>query len=281
MKLIRIIRHLTLSASFLLYSTQISAQELSIQITSVKNDSVAFHQESKGKYPGGWCFDMLGFNINTSGKKKSHDTYHIKSGLLLFGGWGFGFCDAVNADASVNVSMGNSFHFCIEDLLSYRFRLWKKGALSVGMGIDLRNYRMTGHNRFAVDPFSQTITIDGYPAGTIPGTSKLRTFSTTYNLKYIQQLNRKFSLAFGPELSVVRKPAKKHLIRTTYTDSQGEQKEVFKGVRTNKVGVNLVGMVSYRKMVGIYAKYGLYDVLNPDFGPSFHGLSVGVMVMGI
>lgn len=283
-KTTRIIRNLTLSTLLLLCSANILAQ-LTIQVEKTHNDSVAFVRESSNSHPGGWNFDVIGMdimNIGFSNKKKStgRKYYHSHSKWVMFDGWGFGFNNAVNTDANVNVDMGRSFNFCIEDLVAYRVRVSQKGAFSMGMGIDLKNYHMTGTQRFVEDPVTKMITVSDYPAGTVPGTSKIRTFSTTYNMKYIQKLGR-FRLALGPELTVVRKPAKKHIIRTTYTDSQGEQVERFTGIRTNKVGLNLVGVLSYRNRFGVYAKYGLTDVLNTSFGPKFKTLSVGLMVLGL
>lgn len=278
MKIILFTRSFALMAAFLLSVMGLMAQ-VNVTIHKSCTDSVAFVRESSDRYPGGWNFDLVGLNFSASSKK--HQKKKIRSSLILLGGWGFGFCDAVHSDAAVRVDMGRSFHFCIEDLVAYRKRLWERGALQAGMGIDLRNYRMTGHQRFVVDPSSKMITVGDYPEGAVPGTSKIRTFSTTFSVKYLQQLGRRFRLALGPELSVVPDRAKRHHIHTTYTLERKEQEETFKGIRTNKVGFSLVGVLSYKSMLGIYAKYGLSDVLNTSFGPQFRNLSVGVMVFGI
>ena len=237
-----------------------------------------------GIYPGGWNFDIIGIEMGAPTATKHRGKWSCKpapSGFAFFSGWGFGFTGAPGAPKGLDGNMGRSFNFCIEDLIAYRFRVWSKGSLSVGMGIDLKNYRMTGTQRFLLDPSTQVISYGPYPEGSIPGTSKIRTFSTTYNLKYVQQLGRGFRLAVGPEISLVRKPGKKHELYTTYTDAQGEAKERFRNIRTNRVGLNLVGVVNYKNCLGLYVKYSPTDVLDSGFGPHFQTLTTGIMIMGL
>lgn len=239
------------------------------------------HNKSNDRiYPGGWNFDIVGIQVSKPDYRPQRSK-RAPSGFAFFNGWGFGFTHAPGTPQGLKVNMGRSFNFCIEDILAYRHRVWRKGSLSVGMGIDLKNYRMTGTKRFLCDPSTQMVSYGPYPEGSTPGTSKIRTLSTTYNLKYIQMLGRGFRLAVGPEISLVRKPGKKHEIYTTYTSEQGEEKERFRNIRTNRVGLNLVGIVSYRNKLGLYVKYSPTDVLDDGFGPSFQTLTTGIMIMGL
>lgn len=287
MKIRKELGKLALCVVMALLATPAKAQ-LEISFRTEKNDSIEFARELSRHHPGGWNFDLIGMDIHAGKKEESRIqtggcSFQIPS-IVFFSGWGFGFNDALGTAGEgqkVDVNMGRSFHFCIEDVLAFRFSPWQHGAFSVGMGIDLKNYRMTNDQRFVMNYPYKVTSIEGYPAGVVPGSSKIRTFSATYNLKYIQNLGRGFRLAFGPELSVVRKPGKNHDIRTTYSDDQGEHEERFKGIRTNKVGINLVGMVNYKNCIGFYAKYGLSNVMENNYGPQFKSLSVGVMVLGL
>ena len=267
---------LTFIAASVLFVTPAKAQ-FEMKFTSVKSDSLDFVNESSKYHPGGWNFDIIGMNIKTKKSSSSVFAPHI----VLLGGWGFGFTNALNAPSGMDVNMGRSFNFCIEDVFAIRMHPWKTGTLSLGAGIDVRNYRMTGSQRFLEDITTKQISITDYPAGAIPNYSKIRTTDATFNLKYIQNLGRGFRLAFGPELSVIGHRGGQHKIVTQYEDATGEQKEKFKNIKTNKVGVNLVGVLNYKNLVGIYAKYSPSNVLNPAFGPEFQSLSVGMMFFGL
>ena len=276
MKTIKSIATLALTAATLLLATPAKAQ-FELNFVSTKSDSLEFARESSQSHPGGWNFDIIGMNVTT--RKSSPSRF--APGFILLGGWGFGFNNALNAPAGMDVDMGRSFNFCIEDAIAVRMHPWKSGTLSLGVGVDIRNYRMTGDKRFVEDVATKQITVEDYPAGAIPNSSKIRTSAATFNLKYIQKLGRGFRLAFGPELSVVGHRSVQHKIVTKYDGAQGEQKEKFKNIKTNKVGFNLVGALNYKNLVGVYAKYSPTNVLNPTFGPEFQTLSVGMMFFGL
>lgn len=276
MKTIKSFANIAFIAASMLLATPAQAQ-IEVNIDNEKSDSLEFVQESSQSHPGGWNFDIIGVNVHA---KKSTSSKLLPT-IALFSGWGFGFTDALNAPSGMDVNMGRSFNFCIEDMIAVRMHPWKTGTLSLGVGIDVRNYRMTGDMRFVEDVATKQIGIEGYPEGAIPNFSKIRTNSATFNLKYIQNLGRGFRLAFGPELSVIGHRSSQHKIVTKYEDAQGEQKEKYKNIKTNKVGMNLVGVLNYKNLLGVYAKYSPSKVLNPTFGPEFNTLSVGIMLMGL
>lgn len=260
-------------ASMILFTNNLSAQELTINLNTEKSDSLDFVRESSNSHPGGWNFDIIGVNVQT---KKSSSSRLLPT-ITLFGGWGFGLTNALNAPEG----MGHPFNFCIEDMIALRMHPWKTGTLSLGAGIDVKNYCMTNNKRFVEDITTKQIGIEDYPEGAVPGYSKIHTCSGTFNLKYIQNLGRGFRLAFGPELSVVSHRGGKHKIENHYETTNGKQKEIFKNIKTNKVGFNLVGVINYKNLVGVYAKYSPTSVLNTTFGPEFQTLSVGIMLMGL
>lgn len=278
MKTIKTVAVLTLTAASIMIGTIKSyAQELTIKFNNEKSDSLEFVEQSSQNHPGGWNFDIIGVNVQT--KKKTFS--RLLPTITLLSGFGFGFTNALNAPAVMDVNMGRSFNFCIEDAIAVRMHPWKTGCLSLGIGVDLRNYRMTGNQRFVEDGTTKQITVENYPEETVPNFSKIHTRAATFNLKYIQDLGRGFRLAFGPELSVVNGRSGKHKIVTKYDNAQGEQKEKFKDIKTNKVGFNLVGVLNYKSIVGVYAKYSPSNVLNPAFGPEFNTFSTGIMLMGL
>lgn len=247
----------------------------------VHDDEDELFSLSSQSHPGGWNFDIVGVRVNTGPSPCDDSGHHHLPRFAVFSGWGFGVTGALDVPQSPGMNMMRSFNFCIEDLLAFRIPVARRGDFSVGMGIDLRNYRMTGTNRFVMNYPSQAITVGGYPEGSVPGTSRLRTFSTTYNLKYVHYLGAGFRIALGPELTVVRKPGKKHEMRTTYTAEDGPHKERIRGIHTNKVGFNLVGIVSYKNRFGFYTKYSPTSVLENGYGPQFQSITAGIMILGL
>ena len=260
-------------ASMISFPSKVSAQELNISLKTEKNDSLNFVRETSNNHPGGWNFDIIGMNIKT--KKGGSNSYMPT--VTLLSGWGFGLTNALDAPDG----MGHPFNFCIEDVIALRMHPWKTGTLSLGAGIEVKNYNLTNDKRFVEDPATKQISIANYPEGAIPGYSKIHIYGGTFNLKYIQNLGHGFRLAIGPELSLVNRRAGKHMIDNRYENSDGKQKERFKNIKTNKLGFNLVGVINYKNLVGIYAKYSPTSVLNPTFGPEFQSLSVGVMLFGL
>lgn len=265
---------LALTAILMACFTLDASAQLTITHSNSKSDSLQFARHSSKSHPGGWNFDIVGQNIS---RKKT--SVNVSSpDWTFFSGFGFGFTTALNADPGVNLNMGRSFNFCIEDIVACSIRPWRTGKFSVGYGIDLHNYTLSNNLRFVEDPVTKQVSITD--PTTITDYSRIHTLAAaTFNLKYIQKLGRGFRLAVGPEISIL---GRKHDIRSCYTDENGmEQKERTKNIRTNKVGFNLVGILNYKNALGIYAKYSPTNVIEPGFGPQFHSLSVGIMVMGL
>lgn len=246
-------------------------------------DDSDFLPEVSTSHPGGWNFDIVGLKVGSNRPSFHRSSKHLST-FSVFNGWGFGFSGALNPPQGSGLNMMRSFNFCIEDLLAFRLPVGRRGDFSLGMGIDLRNYRITGPDGcFMMDPETHTIVIGNYPEGaySYSGTSRLRVFSTTYNLKYVHYLGQGFRLAFGPELSVVRRPGKKHEIRNKYLDADGVHKERIRGINTNRIGFNLVGVVNYKNCMGFYVKYSPTSVLENGYGPQFQSISAGIMLLGL
>lgn len=274
------------AASMMLFASKASAQELNVNVSfsTETSDSLEFAQQVSKNHPGGWNFDLIGLNISSK-KNNSSKNMYLPS-LTFFSGWGFGCSAALNADPGVDISMGRSFNFCIEDIVAVRMHPWKTGTLSLGYGIDLRNYTLSGKKMFYEND-DRVIGIREYGSTgdnkEVPGTSKIRTLAAaTFNLKYIQNLGRGFRLAVGPEVYITDSYKKNNEIKTTY-DSSKDTDRTPKSIKTNKVGLNVVGILNYKNVVGVYAKYSPTKVIEKDFSnnANFQTLSVGLMLFGL
>lgn len=255
--------------------------QLNITFKNPGQEDYQDYMEASGNHPGGWNFDIIGIRGGREYQRGSSAGKTIRlPHIVIASGFGFGFTSTQNAPAQVDTRMGRSFNFSIQDLLAIKLPTGPRSALSVGLGIDYRNYRMTGTQRFMEDP-SKQIYVTGYQPDTVSVWSKIRTRSTTFNLKYIQRLGRShFRMSLGPELYVIPGRSRNHQIVNKYSVAGDEQKERFRNIRTNKVGLNLVANVQYRSFLGMYVKYTPTKVLDSSFGPQFSSLSVGLLLLG-
>lgn len=219
--------------------------------------------------------------VQTAGQCVTDSESKSKFSFVVGSGWGFGVAAALDTPAGMDVKMGRSFNFCIEDLVGLRYDVCETGTLNLGMGIDLRNYKMTGNRFFYEDPATKQVSVEQFGAGFIPTSSKLHALYTTYNLKYIQKIGKDFKVAFGPELMVARSVNRRRYISTKYTFEGNDMKDKQKDIRFNKVGINLVAAATYKGWLGVYCKYSPSNVLDSNFGPEFQSLSVGVMIGGL
>lgn len=270
----------------LFFSTSSVAQILSMQVSDTKApaDSLSqaqekeFMREASKLHPGGWNFDLMGVDLKSKGSK-SHSSSSKSPYLTFFGGWGFGLTEGLGMPSGSNVNMGRSFNFCILDAVALRFKPWRTGTFSVGAGLDLRNYRITNGQRF-LKGLDSHVTIEDFPEGSIPESSKLHILSSTFSLKYSQNLGKGFRLSVGPEIALSRARNSKRTITNIYDTPLGHQKERFRDIRTNKVGFDVVGAITYKNWLGFYAKYSPSDVLADGYGPKFQTLTTGVLLMG-
>ena len=67
-------------------------------------------------------------------------------------------------------------------------------------------------------------------------------------------------------------------LKTRYRDADGRKKKITSSdIHQQKVTLDLQARLNYRSL-GCYVKYSPCDVLKKDYGPSFNGLSAGVIV---
>ena len=145
--------------------------------------------------------------------------------------------------------------------------------LSVGFGLDWRNYRMTNQHRFVKDD-NGNISVEGYPNGSNPKFSRIKVLSLTVPFQYHYYLKGNSFIkgfSFGPVLNFNTYSS----IKTRYSVNGEKQKEFAKDLHKNPVTVDF--MVKLRmKYFGFYAKYSPCNVLDTTYGPKFKSVSFGV-----
>ena len=185
-----------------------------------------------------------------------------------------GFCTAVGTADGISIPVGPSWEIDWT-IAEFRYRLKEKMGhyLSVGFGLDWRNYRMTNQHRFVKDD-NGNISVEGYPNGSNPKFSRIKVLSLTVPFQYHYYLKGNSFIkgfSFGPVLNFNTYSS----IKTRYSVNGEKQKEFAKDLHKNPVTVDF--MVKLRmKYFGIYAKYSPCNVLDTTYGPKFKSVSFGV-----
>ena len=185
-----------------------------------------------------------------------------------------GFCTAVGTPDGISIPVGPSWEIDWT-IAEFRYRLKEKMGhyLSVGFGLDWRNYRMTNQHRFVKDD-NGNISVEGYPNGSNPKFSRIKVLSLTVPFQYHYYLKGNSFIkgfSFGPVLNFNTYSS----IKTRYSVNGEKQKEFAKDLHKNPVTVDF--MVKLRmKYFGFYAKYSPCNVLDTTYGPKFKSMSFGV-----
>ncbi len=219
-----------------------------------------------------------GFNLPFSKYTKKHRRSRGFDGH--WEGLGFGFCNAADAGTgglgagrSVNTTMGNSFEI-FWNIFSVDYAPWKNGwGLVSGVGIDWRNYRMTGHTRFVKE--DGNLHLDDYPEGADIKFSRIKTFSVTVPFLLEWQSPRGRNSYFFSAGAIVCLNTYGS-VKTRYKLDGKKYKEFNKNIHENPLTVDLTAMAGVRNL-GAYFKYSPCRVLQTDYAPAFNAMSVGVM----
>lgn len=198
---------------------------------------------------------------------------------LRIAGIHFGFVDALGAPSAMDQQMGRSFEIGIDECLSLVWRdKTHSNSLGVGIGVNWRNYRMTGDTRYLLD--NGNITLGEYPEGTTPQFSNLKVFSVSFpifyehsfnNLRVFGQQGARFRLAMNLNWNSHASLTTRYLLPDGYKAKEGT-KHI--GQRPFSVDFQLsVAPVSWG---GVYVRYSPMSVLSKDRGPSFTTLTTGI-----
>ena len=215
----------------------------------------------------------INFNIPFSNKEKdkNHNTRRAHSEVHIYG-FGVGFMDALDTPDGMNVDMGASYELMAPSLLSWA---WYPGRspffLSIGVGLNWKNYRMTDRNRFI--PEGNDIIIGPYPERAAIEFSRLKVFSWTVPMLMSYQFHDWLRLRLGPVVNINTHAS----LKTRYSLEGKGKKETHNLQHYNRLTVDLMGAVCI-KGLAYYVKYSPCDVLDVDYAPSFKGISTGLIL---
>ncbi len=196
-------------------------------------------------------------------KQKAHYNFNMR-------GLGFGLVTALNAPEQMNVDMGASYEIMAPSVFELEYCMaGGKNTFSIGIGVDWKNYRMTGRNRFIKE--EENIVLGTYPEGADVQFSRLKVFSWTLPLLYTHKFSRKLSFKVGPMVNFNTHAS----MKTCYKLAGEKVKLTDNNIHQSRVTVDLLAVFRV-SAIGVYVKYSPFKVLNSDFGPDFSGLSTGL-----
>lgn len=204
-------------------------------------------------------------------KKKERNTKRPHSNVTMRG-FGVGFVDALNTPEGMNVDMGASYELMAPSIFEWA---WYPGRssfnVSIGIGLNWKNFRMTDRNRFI--PEGNDVVIAPYPEGAAIEFSRLKVFSWMVPLLASYEFNDWLELRLGPVVNINTHAS----LKTRYSLEGKGKKETHNLQHYNRLTVDLMGAVCI-KGLGFYVKYSPCDVLDVDYAPGFKGISSGLIL---
>ena len=258
----------------------------SIHVTKGGNDGYTLLIRQKGRneatltaYRGtdsSWDFNIP---FKNAGKKKT-PAYRPQSrfSLNIFSDleFGIGLVSAHSQAPGMDVEFGNGgWEFILNNIFNWEYRPLNRTYVSLGFGVDWRNYRMKGDRRFLKE--DNRLTVAPYPDGADIDFSRVKVFSMTLELMLRQGLNRHVAIEAGPVLNFNTHAS----VKTRYAVGKGKEKECFKETSNNihhkPVTVDFkAGLII--NPIEFYFKYSPTNTLDTDYGPEFKSISAGIII---
>ena len=184
--------------------------------------------------------------------------------------FGIGFTAPTKADARTNFSTFKSWEiFATIAQWDHYFNRSHRNSVSLGFGIDWKNYRMTGDTRFVKAP-DGNVALEKYPLQASPDFSRIKVFSLTVNLGFTHGFNKNFWIGFGP---VVNFNVYGSML-TEYSMYGSDIERLEKNIRQRPVTIDWMLRLGIMG-VPFYLKYSGDNVLK-DGGVKFRSLSFGL-----
>lgn len=184
--------------------------------------------------------------------------------------FGIGFTAPTNADERTDFSTFKSWEiFATIAQWDHYFERRRRNSVSLGFGIDWKNYRMTGDTRFTKAPDGNVV-IEKYPMQVSPDFSRIKVFSLTTNLEYNHSFDDDFWIGFGPVVNFNVYGS----VLTEYSMYGDDIRKLEKNIRQRPITIDWMLRLG---LFGIpfYMKYSNDNVLK-DGGIKFRSLSFGL-----
>ena len=204
------------------------------------------------------------------GRNKSDTASYSRYSNLLTAHFGVGFTCPTNVDERIDFSTFKSWEF-FATIAQWDHFLdrHERNKVSLGLGIDWRNYRITDDQLFTKAP-DGNVTVEKFPLQYEPKFSRIKVFSLTATLRYEHDFGKGFAIGFGPVVNFNTYAS----IKTRYKFLGDKIKHTEKNIRQRPITIDW--MLNMRVAdVPFYVKYSNDNVLK-DGGVRFRSLSFGL-----
>ena len=202
--------------------------------------------------------------------KKKDDTEGRTYDNAISAHFGIGFTAPTKADARTDFSTFKSWEiFATIAQWDHYFERRHRNSVSLGVGIDWKNYRMTGDTRFVKAP-DGNVALENYPLQVSPYFSRIKVFSLTANLGFTHSFDKDFWIGFGPVVNFNVYGS----ILTEYSMYGDDIKRKEKDIRQRPITIDWMLRLGIMG-VPFYLKYSGDNVLK-DGGVKFRSLSFGL-----
>ena len=202
--------------------------------------------------------------------KKKDDTEGRTYDNAISAHFGIGFTAPTKADARTDFSTFKSWEiFATIAQWDHYFERRHRNSVSLGFGIDWKNYRMTGDTRFVKAP-DGNVALENYPLQVSPDFSRIKVFSLTANLGFTHSFDKDFWIGFGPVVNFNVYGS----ILTEYSMYGDDIERLERHIRQRPITIDWMLRVGIMG-VPLYLKYSGDNVLK-DGGVKFRSLSFGL-----
>ena len=192
---------------------------------------------------------------------------------VISGGLNIGLVNAVGQPSGMGLSWAKSFEIGWLNTLGVRYT-HRSISLSLGIGLDWRNYKMSSNNHYMVSPTSGQIQLVDAPEGARQLSSRIKVFSLGLPLLYTQHIpGTSIDVTAGAILNFNTHAS----LLSTYKSADNYHTEEYSvGIGKRNVTYDFYGAVTFYRGCGLYIRYSPQSVLTGTKVPQFHPLSIGV-----
>ncbi len=153
---------------------------------------------------------------------------------------------------------------------------WGRTAVSLGLGFDWRNYKITTSDRYLAPTPSkglEWVSADMLPEGSRLRNSRLKVFSLQLPLLFRASIPGScLRVKVGPVYNFNTYAS----VLTIFDDNGGNRNELFTtGVRPRRFTADIFGSISISGALGVYVRYSPMKVMDAADGINFRPLTVG------
>lgn len=192
---------------------------------------------------------------------------------VISGGLNIGLVNAAGQPAGMGLSWAKSFEIGWLNTLGVRYT-HRSISLSLGIGLDWRNYKMSGNNHYLVSPATGQIQLVDAPEDARQLSSRIKVFSLGLPLLYTQHIpGTSINVSAGAILNFNTHAS---LLSTYKSADNCHTEEYSVGIGKRNVTYDFYGAVTFYCGCGLYIRYSPQSVLKGTNLPQFHPLSIGV-----